>query len=117
MDSGLEQHTMIVHALLDSGSTGSFTTQDLVNQLGIQGEKRSLKLTTLESKDQNVMTTAVEFQIAPIDSDQFFDMNGVYVSDDIPIKQNYTGLSEDILKNFHIYKMFSFLLCLQRFPC
>ena len=93
---------VVVHALLDSGSTNSFVTEDLVRKLKLRGTKQNLTLTTLDRQDRQIQTTAVNLEIAALDTSTFVTLDNVYTRKDIPIKEVNMGTAQDINKWPHL---------------
>ena len=92
-----------VLALLDSVSTNSFVTEDLLRRrLQLKGTKQTLALTTLDRQDRQVQTTSVHLKIAAIDSSAFVTLDSVYTMRDIPIKEVNMGTAQDISKWLHL---------------
>jgi hypothetical protein len=93
---------VVVHALLDSGSTNTFSTRHLANQLGLKGEEQSLRLTTLDRQDSEVKTTAINLEIASLDNDTFFPLDNVFTRDMIPIKEDNIAVVQDLREWSHL---------------
>ena len=55
------------YALLDTGSTGTFCSQELLDQLGIQGREEVVSLTTLEGCNQQCESQVVELTAIGVD--------------------------------------------------
>ena len=72
------------HALLDSGSTSTFCTQDLVNELELQGHDVKYRLRTL-NKEANVCTKSVSLKVASRDGRDVLNLSDVFVVPEIPV--------------------------------
>ena len=77
-------HTCKVFALLDSGSSASFCTKDLVRQLGMKGWPTKLNLSTL-NRSETQPTEIVDLSVSA-ESGDVLHMAGVYVIDNIPVQ-------------------------------
>ncbi|GAA6092939.1 uncharacterized protein LOC119886815 [Tachysurus ichikawai] len=55
--------SMNIFALLDSGSNGTFISKKLVHALKLESHKMNIKLNTMETKNLNVVTLAVDLQV------------------------------------------------------
>ena len=74
-------------ALLDTGSSTTFCSKRLVDELKIQGAKMSYKLQTLHgSKDG--FSEAVDFQVLSKDGTECLYLKNVLVVDDIPVENS-----------------------------
>ena len=94
------EYYVVAHASLNSGSTNSFVTEDLVRQLQLKGTKQTLALalTSLDRQDRQVQTGGVNLEIAAIDNSAFVMLDNVYTGGDIPIKEVNMGTAHDISK-------------------
>ena len=74
-------------ALLDTGSSTTFCSKRLVDELKLQGAKMSYKLQTLHgSKDR--FSEAVDFQVSSKDGTECLYLKNVLVVDDIPVENS-----------------------------
>ena len=74
-------------ALLDTGSSTTFCSKRLVDELKLQGAKMSYKLQTLHgSKD--CFSEAVDFQVSSKDGTECLYLKNVFVVDDIPVENS-----------------------------
>ena len=64
---GMEQ---VVNALLDTGSTATFCSSQIVQSLSLSEKPTSIALTTLDREERHTSTTIVQFEIAAVDSDR-----------------------------------------------
>ncbi len=99
----VENRTIDNYALLDAGSTSSFCTTGLMTELGVDGKKETLPLTTLKSKDKKTYTFVIGLQVCGIGQQDWLELPTVYTRPDLAItclnKATYTDLqSWDHLK-------------------
>ena len=89
-------------ALLDSASTNSFCSQELVNALNIKGIKTVLNLSTLERSSSERVTEAVSFSLRG--GDEMFQMSNVYVIESVPVPivENYAASSCEHLRGIQL---------------
>ena len=73
------------YALLDSGSTNTFCSQELVRQLGLKGHQTTLSLTTLEKQDSVAVTEVVSLEISDVDGQESIQLPHVYVKEHLPV--------------------------------
>ena len=90
--------TFPTFALLDTGSSTTFCSRRLINQLKLQGANISFKLRTLNGS-KNSCSEVVEFQMSSKDGIQCLYMNNVLVVDSIPVE--YSSIS-DVSKYNHL---------------
>ena len=69
------------HALLDTGSTNSFCSRRLVNELNITGPKMLYQLQTLHGYGE-----VVTLKMSSIDGKESLSMNNVLIVDEIPVE-------------------------------
>ena len=68
---------MSTYALMDSGSTQSFCSEDLMRRIGIHAKRETMKLTTLDQKEVEVNTFIVSLEMADYDDSHLFVMPNV----------------------------------------
>ena len=78
-------------ALLDSGSSNSFCSQHLVQSLGINGERRELKLSTLSSSCTS--NSDVVNLSASSSSGEIMQMRDIFVVAEIPVTSSGINIS------------------------
>ena len=86
------------YALLDTGSSSTFCSKRLINQLKLQGTKISYKLRTLNDS-KNSCSDVVEFQMSSEDGTKCLYMNNVLVVDSIPVENSRIS---DVSKYNHL---------------
>ena len=65
----------VTYAFLDSGSSSTFCTETLMRQLGVNGPKTTISLTTLEKKDSLVDSFVVtDLTISDLDENVFIEL-------------------------------------------
>ena len=74
-------------ALLDSGSSTTFCTRRLMDELKLQGSKTTYQLQTLHGLN-NGCTEAVNLHMSSTDGSKCLDLNNVLVVDEIPVAEN-----------------------------
>jgi len=74
-----------VNALLDSGSTSSFCSRSLANQLKLNGEKFAYTLNTLSKTDEDKLTEIVNLDVESVDGNEYLRMSNVIIVDRIPV--------------------------------
>ena len=66
-----------IYALEDPGSTGTYCTESLQNELNLIGVKQSMELTTLTAVKMPILTTIVDLDVANINHDPTFEVEAV----------------------------------------
>ena len=80
---------IITYAFLESGSSSTFCTQSLKKQLGIDGLKTTIYLTTLEKKGSLVDGLLVrDLVISDLDENNFIVLPVLYIRTEIPVKRD-----------------------------
>lgn len=90
------------YALLDTGSTSSFCSEELVRQMGIMGKEQTLSLTTLNNKSKVTNTTVVSLEVVSIDDTYSVKIPVVYSRVDIPIRSENIAREEDLREYSHL---------------
>ena len=75
-------------ALLDSGSSTTFCSKRLMNQLKLQGSKTTYELQTLHGSKKQC-TEVVSLHMSSTDGLKCLDMNNVVVVDNIPVERSH----------------------------
>ena len=72
-----------MHALLDTGSTSSLISRDLVNRLGASGRSFVSEFQTVNGS-RRVLTESIDLQVSPLSSSELYDLGGLLVVAGIP---------------------------------
>jgi len=96
------QLAVMTYALLDSGSTKSFCSKDLSNQLQLQGKTEVLSLTTLEKRNSRAQTTVVDLLVSDINCENTVEINRVYTRRMLPINMENIATSNDVKQWPHL---------------
>ena len=88
---------IIAYAFLDSGSSSRFCTESLVRQLGIDGLKTRISLTTLEKKGSLVDSFLVrDLVISDLDENNFITLPVLHTKTEIPVTEDDISTQEDV---------------------
>jgi transposase InsO family protein len=99
----VNKRSVHTYALLDNGSTNSFCTANLAQQLGLRDDhKEMLSLSTLEKANSNEMTRVVSMNVCDINGKNMINMATVYVRMNLPIGIGNKATSVDIDKLPHL---------------
>ena len=56
-------HVVLTYAFLDPGSNTTFCSNELLKQLGVEGKKATLSLTTLQNEEQTTNCSVTSLQV------------------------------------------------------
>ena len=90
------------YALLDNGSTHTFCSQQIVNQLRLRGTHEALSLTTLEKSNSRTLTTIVDLLVSDLNGENVVEMNRVYTRRVLPVNIENVATAEDISEYQHL---------------
>ena len=89
------------YALLDSGSTNTFCSEDLLREFQLKGEKTILSLTTLDKANSQTHAMVVSLEVSDMANKIVIELPVVYVRPTLPVHmRNMAGLR--ILVDGHI---------------
>ena len=87
---------IVTYAFLDNGSSSTFCTESLMKQLGIEGLRTRISLTTLEKKGSLVDSFLVEdLVISDLDENNFISLPVLYTRTEIPVTKDDIPTQED----------------------
>ena len=88
---------VITYAFLDSGSSSTFRTESLMRQLGINGTRTQISLTTLKNKDSLIDSFVVkDLVISDLDENVFIELSALCMRPEIPISKEDIPTQADI---------------------
>ena len=82
----------LVYALLDTGSTASYVSREIANELGLEGKNVTYNLNTIECSSVQ-HTQEVQASVESIDGHDRMSMK-FYVSDGVPITVPYVYIND-----------------------
>ena len=87
---------IVTYAFLDNGSSSTFYTESLMKQLGIDGVKTRIFLSTLEKKGSLVDSfLARDLVISDLDENNFIALPVLYTRTEIPVTKDDIPTQED----------------------
>ena len=89
-------------ALLDSGSTNSFCSRDMVQKLCLQETKTNINLSTLEKADSNITTSVVAMTVEDMEGKNSIHLPQVYTRSQIPIHDDNIATIGDLKQYPHL---------------
>ena len=88
---------VVTYAFLDSGNSSTFCTESLMRQLGVDGTRTRISLTTLEKKDSPIDSFVVrDLVISDLDENVFIELPALYTRPDIPLSKEDIPTQSDI---------------------
>ena len=90
-------------ALLDNCSSCTFINQQIIDELGIDGQKETLSLTTLEKSDSLFSSTVLQqLEISDINQTSFIKISTVYSRPSLPINPDNLVSPADLVGYPHL---------------
>jgi hypothetical protein len=83
-------------ALLDSGSTNSFCSASLLDELGIEGTTESIALTTLERSQSLSKVKVASLQVSDLYNNHVVKLPVVYARENLPINSDNIATCDDL---------------------
>ncbi|XP_068243760.1 uncharacterized protein [Palaemon carinicauda] len=80
-------------ALLDSASSSTFWSRDLIKSLGISGAIKTYKLNTMSKTNEDVSSMILSMCVSSVDGRELINLNNVFVVDRIPVKSPSMNVS------------------------
>ena len=90
------------YALLDSGSTNTFCSQELTKRVKAVGKDQKLSLTTLDKTNSCINTTLVGLEVKGVNENQVIDLCTVYATPDLCISDNNLARPSDVARWPHL---------------
>ena len=87
---------VITYAFLDNGSSSTFCTEDLLNELGLRGEETSFSTPTIEKQNSKVKCNVVSLVVHNLQENEFIDLPSVFSTQALPITCNNIPKQEDV---------------------
>ena len=75
---------MGINAHLDSGSTNTFCSDELIKELGQEGTSEDLSLTTLEMTSSRIQTIIVSVEVTDLNGEHVLELPAVYGQPKLP---------------------------------
>ncbi|XP_043222567.1 uncharacterized protein LOC122381883 [Amphibalanus amphitrite] len=93
-DGGKEVET---YAFLDGGSSATFCSRSLLDELGVVGEDTKISMTTASVENQELDSRVVRgLKVASLDGDNMIPLPPTYTLSAIPVKHEDMASSEDV---------------------
>ena len=84
------------YAFLDAGSNTTFCTDELLEQLGVQGEKTALSLTTLQHEDSLTNCSLISLEVSDLDNNYMVELTTVFSTERLPLSKSSIPQQEDV---------------------
>ena len=73
------------YAFLDTGSNTSFCTEELLQQLGVEGNPTVLSLTTMQQQNGQVKCSVISLEALDLEENNFVELPTVFSTPKIPV--------------------------------
>ena len=95
-------HGIETYAFFDSGSNVSFCTEKVMRQLGANGKKTKIQLSTM-GKSQTLDTFAISgLQVSGLSMEHTIDLPKVYTKEEMPVKNQHIPTQQEVRKWPHL---------------
>eukprot|EP00795_Rhopilema_esculentum_P008763 gene8763-biopygen9751 len=84
------------YALLDSGSTASFCSDDLLKELGIEGKTCQIQLATIDGVHDECQTAMVTLEVANFEEDICIQIDNVFSTKSLNIPRTAIAKQKDV---------------------
>ena len=89
-------NTITTYAFLDPGSTATFCTEAILQQLQITGLKGEILLRTMNREESTKTSIAWDLEICGLENDQYVVLPHVFTQNKIPVKKENILSQEDV---------------------
>jgi hypothetical protein len=90
------------YAFLDAGSNTTFCTNELLNQVGVQGKRTTLSLTTLQSENCAINCTVNSLEVFDLNEDNMVELPIVFSTERLPVNESSIPRQEDVNRWQHL---------------
>ena len=90
------------YAFLDAGSNTTFCTEDLLKQLGVEGKRMTVSLTTLQNEDNPIECSSIGLNVFDLDEDHMVEIPTVFSTTRLPVSKYSIPLQKDVDKWNHL---------------
>ena len=93
---------VLTYAFLDAGSNTSFCTEELLDELGIKGEKTILSLTTIQNESSPTECSVVNLEVFDLDEKNVVDLPYVFSTVKLPVEESSIPTQADVCRWPHL---------------
>ncbi|XP_028317687.1 uncharacterized protein LOC114472566 [Gouania willdenowi] len=93
---GKSNRTVETYAFLDSGSTGTFCSEELMKELRVTGKKTNILLRTMGNEASITTCVITGLEVSSLDNDNFLKLPQVYSQAEIPVKKDNIPRQTDV---------------------
>ena len=99
--------SVITYAFLDNGSSATFCAESLMKQLGVDGAKAKISLSTLEKKHSPVDSYLIrDLVVSDLDENNFVNLPILYTRPEIPVNVEDIPTQEDVDRWSYLHDLF-----------
>lgn len=84
------------YAFLDPGSTATFCTEAVLQQLQVTGQKAEILLRTMNKEESTKTSVAWDLEICGLDSNEYVELPHVYTQSKIPVRKENIPSQKDV---------------------
>ena len=84
------------YAFLDPGSNTTFCTNELLEQLGVEGKETTLSLTTLQQEDRATRCNMIGLVVLDLDGENLVELPTVFSIERLPVSESSISRQEDV---------------------
>ena len=96
----LSNHVVKTYAMLDTCSPATFTKENLLSDLGIQGRKRSITVKTMNGKVNKLSEALKDLEVAQESNEKakrvWVKLSCTYTQEDLPVDSNEVAIIDKI---------------------
>ncbi|KAL7841314.1 hypothetical protein SRHO_G00250050 [Serrasalmus rhombeus] len=90
------------YAFLDPGSSATFATESLINELNLNGRRTSISLRTMGNESVVNTRIVTGLEISNLEGDQFIELSEVFSQKAIPVTKDNIPRQEDVSRWPHL---------------
>ena len=90
------------YAFLNPGSDTTFCTNELLEQLGVEGKETILSLTTLQQEDQTTRCNMMSLVVFDLDEENLVELPIVFSTERLPVSESSISLQKDVDRWLHL---------------
>ncbi|KAJ8403222.1 hypothetical protein AAFF_G00354390 [Aldrovandia affinis] len=84
------------YAFIDTGSSATFCSEALMNQLNMRGRRTEILLRTMDQEKTMQSYMLSDLEVCGLEESDFIELPNVFSQKDIPVKQENIPLPEDV---------------------
>lgn len=94
--------SILTYAFLDAGSNTTFCTNELLEKLGVKGEKTVLSLTTIQNENCPTVCRVVSLDVFDLDENTLVELPTVFSTSKLPVDESSIPCQTDVERWPHL---------------